>query len=188
AAFESAHCENVGRLPGSCGSRLACWRSRLHCGVVAKLHQLWPPGEAALIDAMVIGEEAFIDRDTRVDFQRSGTYHVLVVSGMNVSILAFAAFWMLRRMHLGEISATLLTVGLCCCYAFLTEVGAPVWRATLMCAIFLGTRLLYRDRAMVNAVGAAALGLLIFDPRQLFTASFQMTILCVLIVAAIGIP
>src|SRR5258708_17771183 len=50
------------------------------------------------------------------------------------------------------------------------------------------SRLLYRDRAMVNALGAAALGLLAFDPRQLFTASFQMTFICVLIVAAIGLP
>ncbi len=48
---------------------------------------------------MVIGEEAFIDRDTRTDFQRSGTYHVLVVSGMNVSILAFVVFWTLRRLR-----------------------------------------------------------------------------------------
>ena len=57
-----------------------------------------------------------------------------------------------------------------------------------MCAVYLGTRLLYRDRAMVNALGAAALGLLVLDPRQLFTASFQMTFVCVLIVAAIGVP
>lgn len=41
---------------------------------------------------------------------------------------------------------------------------------------------------MVNALGAAAIGLLVFDPRQLFTASFQMTFACVLIVSAIGIP
>jgi competence protein ComEC len=57
-----------------------------------------------------------------------------------------------------------------------------------MCAIYLGTRLLYRERAMVNALGAAALGPLILDPRQLFTASFQMTFVCALIVAAIGLP
>jgi competence protein ComEC len=57
-----------------------------------------------------------------------------------------------------------------------------------MCAVYLGTRLLYRDRAMVNALGAAALGVLLFDPCQLFTASFQMTFVCVLIVAAIGVP
>jgi competence protein ComEC len=188
AALGSTKIENVERLPGFAGSHLTLWRSRLHRAVVAKVHELWPPREAALIDAMVIGEESFIDRDTRADFQRSGTYHVLVVSGMNVTILAFVTFWTLRRLRLGDIPATLLTVAFCVAYAFITEVGAPVWRATLMCAIYLCTRLLYRDRAMVNAVGAAALGLLVFDPRQLFTASFQMTFVCVLIVAAIGIP
>ena len=160
----------------------------MQASVIAKVHQLWPPRGAALIDAMIIGEEAFIDRDTRVDFQRSGTYHILVVSGMNVSILAFVVFWTLRRLRVGDVPATLLTVASGAGYAFITEVGAPVWRATLMCSVYLGTRLLYRDRAMTNALGAAAFGLLVFDPRQLFTASFQMTFLCVLIVAAIGIP
>jgi competence protein ComEC len=188
AALASAKGEEVEVLPGFAGSRLELWRTRVHSSIIAKVHALWPPPQAALIDAMVIGEEAFIDRDTRVDFQRSGTYHILVVSGMNVTILAFVAFWTLRRLRLGEIPATLLTIIFCVAYAFLTEVGAPVWRATLMCAIYLGTRMLYRDRAMINALGAAALGLLVFDPRQLFTASFQMTFLCVLIVAAIGLP
>jgi competence protein ComEC len=188
AALGSAKAGSVQPLPGFSGSRIEAWRHRAHASVVAKIHQLWPARTAALIDAMVIGEEAFIDRDTRVDFQRSGTYHVLIVSGMNVSILAFVVFWALRRLRVGDIPATLLTVGACAAYAFLTEVGAPVWRATLMCAIYLATRLLFRDRAMLNALGAAALGLLIIDPRQLFTASFQMTFLCVLIVAAIGLP
>jgi len=188
AALGSAKLEDVEMLPGFHGTQLARWRSRLHRSVIAKVHELWPAREAALIDAMVIGEEAFIDRDTRVDFQRSGTYHVLVVSGMNVSILAFVSFWVFRRMRLNEWIATIATVSLCVAYASITDVGPPVWRATLMCSLYLATRLLYRERAMTNAVGAAALGLLIFDPRQLFTASFQMTFLCVLIVAAIGVP
>ena len=188
AALGSAKVEDVQLLPGFAGSRVELWRTRIHSSIIAKVHALWPPPQAALIDAMVIGEEAFIDRDTRVDFQRSGTYHILVVSGMNVTILAFVVFWTLRRLQVGDIPATLLTILFCVAYAFLTEVGAPVWRATLMCAIYLGTHLLYRDRAMINALGAAALGLLVFDPRQLFTASFQMTFVCVLIVAAIGLP
>ena len=188
AALGSTRADDVQRLPGFVGSTLQSWRSRAHRGIVAKVHDLWPAHDAALIDAMVIGEEAFIERDTRADFQRSGTFHVLVVSGMNVSILAFVVFWTMRRLRLGEIPCTIATIGFCVLYALVTEVGAPVWRATLMCAVYLGTRLLYRDRAMVNAIGAAALGLLLFDPRQLFTASFQMTFVCVLIVAAIGIP
>jgi competence protein ComEC len=107
---------------------------------------------------------------------------------MNVSILAFVVFRTLRRLRVTDIASTLLTIALCVAYAFVTEVGAPVWRATLMCAVYLLTRLLYRDRGMLNAIGAAALALLIYDPRQIFTASFQMTFLCVLIVGAIGLP
>jgi competence protein ComEC len=188
AALGSAKEANVEPLPGFTGSRVNLWRSRMHRDVIAEVHELWPARQAGLIDAMLIGEEAFIDRDTRADFQRSGTYHVLVVSGMNVTILAFVVFWTLRRLHLGDLPATILTLTLCFAYAFVTEVGAPVWRATLMCAVYLITRLLYRDRAMINTLGAAALVLLVFDPRQLFTASFQMTFVCVLIVAGIGIP
>lgn len=188
AALGSAKSQDVQLLPGLSGSRLARCRSRLHQSVVAKVHQIWPAREAALIDAMLIGEDAFIDRDTRTDFQRSGTYHVLVVSGMNVSILAFVVFWTLRRLRMGEIPATFATVAFCVGYAFITEVGAPVWRATLMCAVYLGSRLLYRDRAMLNAIGASAIAILIFDPRQLGTASFQMTFVCVMVVAGIGIP
>lgn len=188
AALGWAKVEDIELLSGFAGSRIEWWRSRLHRNVIAKVHELWPPREAALIDAMVVGEDAFIDRDTRTDFQRSGTYHVLVVSGMNVSILAWVVFWTLRRMRVSEIPATLLTIGMCIGYALITEVGAPVWRATLMCAVYLLTRLLYRERAMVNAIGTAALALLIYDPRQILTPSFQMTFLCVLIVGAIAVP
>ena len=188
AALASAKSENVELLPGFSGNRIAAWRSLAHRAIVAKVHELWPAREAALLDAMLIGEEAFIDRDTRADFQRSGSYHVLVVSGMNVSILAFVVFWTLRRLRLGDIPATMITIAICAAYAFLTDVGPPVWRATLMCSVYLLTRLLYRDRAMLNALGTAALSLLILDPRQLFTASFQMTFLCVLIVAGIALP
>ena len=188
AALGSAKVQEIELLPGFTGSRMEWWRTRVHRSVIAKVHELWPAREAALIDAMMIGEDAFIDRDTRTDFQRSGTYHVLVVSGMNVSILAFVVFWTLRRLHFSDIPATLITIFLCVAYAFMTEVGAPVWRATLMCAVYLLTRLLYRERAMVNGIGTAALALLIYDPRQILTASFQMTFICVLIVAAIGVP
>jgi competence protein ComEC len=187
-ALASAKAEDLEVLPGFAGTRVELLRDRIHSSIVAKVRALWPPQPAALLNAMLIGEDAFLDRDTRVDFQRSGTYHILVVSGMNVTILAFVVFWSLRRLGISELAATLLTIFSCAAYASVTEVGAPVWRATLMCAIYLATRLLYRERAMVNALGTAALGLLIFDPRQLFTASFQMTFLCVLIVAAIGIP
>jgi len=137
---------------------------------------------------MVIGEDAFISRDLRVDFQRSGTYHVLVVSGMNVGILAFVTCRVLRRLRMSELVASTVTLLLAISYALLTDVGVPIWRATLMLALYLGARLLYREKSMLNAVGAAGLGLLVVNPQVLFGPSFQLTFLCVLLIVAVGVP
>jgi len=60
------------------------------------------------MDAAVIGESAFLTPETKTDFQRSGTYHILVVSGMNVSIPAFVVFWVMRRVRLGTLRPAFL--------------------------------------------------------------------------------
>lgn len=187
-AGASVKYSKVETLQGFAGNRIERWRERVHRSVLRKIHALWPERMAGLMDAIVIGEETFVERPTRVDFQRSGTYHVLVVSGMNVSILAMFALWSLRRLGCGEVAASGCAIVLILAYAVLTKEGPPVWRAALMFAAYLCTRLLYRDRAMLNTLGATALILLIADPRVLFGASFQMTFLCVALVAGIGIP
>ncbi len=188
AAVGSAKAASVERLPGFYGSGWELFRTRVHRSVVSKVHSIWPAQRAALIDAMVIGEDAFLTPAIRRDFQRSGTYHVLVVSGMNVGILAVVIFWTLRRLRLGEVAAAASAVLASVMYALLTNVGAPIWRATLMLAIYLVARFLYRGRSMMNTLGVVALVLLTLNPRALFGASFQLTFLSVLLIAAIGVP
>jgi competence protein ComEC len=178
----------VAVLPGFAGSQLERLRQRVHRSIVQRIHALWKEEDAALMDAAVIGESGFVTPSTRLDFQRSGTYHILVVSGMNVSILAFVGFVVMRRLHLNEVLASFLTVGLCTAYALVTEVGPPVWRAVLMLTVYLVVRLLYRGRSIPNAVGAAALAVMAADPKSLLGASFQLTFLSVWILGAIVLP
>jgi competence protein ComEC len=184
----SAEAAEIERLPGFSGSRMELWRTRVHASIIAKIHELWPAEQASLMDAMVLGEESFLRNATRTEYQRSGTYHVLVVSGMNLSILAVAIFWALRQVRVDPAVAAVVTVVVSFAYAFVVGVGPPVWRAALMLATYLGARLLYRERNMMNAIGAAALGVLIVDPRALFGASFELTFLAVFIIAGIGSP
>jgi competence protein ComEC len=175
-------------LSGFVGNRLERMRQRVHRSLVGKIHALWSPEDAALMDAAVVGESAFLTPATRLDFQRSGTYHILVVSGMNVSILAFVVFWVMRRLRLSNVLASVLTVMLCTAYAFVTDVGPPVWRAVLMLTVYLGVRLLYRGRSVLNALGAAALGVMVMDPKSFLGASFQLTFLSVWVLGAIAVP
>ena len=184
----SARASSVEVLPGFVGSRIGLWRSAARRSVLAHIMQLWPGERGALMQAMLIGGRAFFGRDIKTDFQRTGTYHILVVSGINVGILAFAAFWMLRRLPMGETWATITTILLSWGYAFLADLGSPIVRATITLDIYLLTRLLFRDRAALNGLGIAALGILLVNPRTLFEASFQLTFLSVIAVAGIAVP
>ncbi|HXM62721.1 MAG TPA: ComEC/Rec2 family competence protein [Terriglobales bacterium] len=187
-AIGSTKLETVELLPGFAGSRAELWRTRVRRSLIGRIHILWKPDESALLDAILIGENSFLGRETLTDFQRTGTYHILVISGLKVAILALVIFWLLRRMRVGDLVASAITILLTVAYAVLTDVGAPVWRATLMLALYLSTRLLYRRKSILNTIGAAALALLIVDPTALLGASFQLTFLCVLVIAGISAP
>jgi competence protein ComEC len=94
----------------------------------------------------------------------------------------------LRRLRVSDLVASTITILLMVAYALLTDVGAPVWRATLMLALYLCARLLYRRKSILNTIGAAALALLVVDPAALLGASFQLSFLCVLMIAGIATP
>ncbi|PYX06219.1 MAG: hypothetical protein DMG85_13695 [Acidobacteria bacterium] len=69
-ALGSVKTERVELLTGVFGNRAELWRTRVHRSIIEKVRSLWSPAQAGLVDAMVIGEDAFISRDLRVDFQR----------------------------------------------------------------------------------------------------------------------
>jgi len=187
-ALASTKNENVEVLPGFIGHRGELWRTRVYRSVVDQIQRLWSGQQAALMEAILIGDNAFVRRDLLLDFQRTGTYHVLVISGLKVGILALVTFWLLRRLRVNGVVSSGITVLLIVAYACLTDVGVPVWRATLMLMLYLCAKALYRSRAVLNTIAAAALALLLIDPAALLSAGFQLSFLCVLIITGIGTP
>jgi ComEC/Rec2-related protein len=141
-----------------------------------------------MLNAMLFGDRAGLNKTQRVGFERTGSFHLFVVSGMHVGLLAGLAFWLARRLKLREWLATFVTIALTFGYSLLTGFGAPVQRALFMTAVFLLARLLSRERNVLNALGAAALGVLVWSPGALFEASFQMTFLAIVAIGGIAVP
>jgi competence protein ComEC len=146
------------------------------------------PDDAGMLNAMLFGDRSSLDRQLRVGFERTGSFHLFVVSGMHVALLAGLVFWIARRLRLHNWLATIVTLALTYAYALLTGFGVPVQRALLMTTVFLLARLLSRERSVLNALGAAALAVVVWSPRALFEASFQMTFLAIVAIAGIAIP
>ncbi|HEX3155244.1 MAG TPA: ComEC/Rec2 family competence protein, partial [Candidatus Angelobacter sp.] len=190
SALASAKSSNIEVVSGASGSRLGFWRSRVRNSILQHIHQsgLWSTEDAAIFAAMIVGDDSLLLRGVREEFQQTGVYHLLVVSGMNVALLAFAIFWVARRLRLPEWPASLLTIALSVFYAYIAGMGVPIMRAVLMLSLFLVARLLYRDRSGLNATGFAALVVLVLSPAALFEPGFQLTFLALLAITGISLP
>ena len=144
--------------------------------------------DAAMLTAMLTGDRTLLGHRLRVGFERTGSFHLLVVSGMHLAIFAGIVFFIARRLRLPRTWASLATIALSLAYALFTGFGQPVQRAFWMVALYLLGRMLWRERHPLNAIGFAALVMLGVNPAALLDAGFQMTLLSVLAVAGIAVP
>ncbi len=146
------------------------------------------PDDAIMLSAMVAGDRTYLTHELRVGFERTGSFHMLVVSGLHLAILAGCVFWITRRLRLPRAPATFLTIFASFAYALFTGFATPVRRSLLMITLYLLGRLVYRERSPMNTIGFAALCLLALSPRSLLDASLQMTLLAVVAIAGIAAP
>lgn len=144
--------------------------------------------DTGVLSAMLFGDRTRLQHTMRSAFERTGSFHLLVVSGLHITIVIGLIFWLARRLRLGQMPATIVAILLALPYAFLTGFAPPVQRALWLSAVYLVSRILYRERAALNAIGIAAIGVLIYRPSALFESGFQMTFLAVLVIAGVAAP
>jgi len=192
--------DHVDRLGADSSHSLACRLSALQHASSARLlalpaamRRLPAPlhltqDDAIMLAAMVTGDRTYLTRSLRVGFERTGSFHMLVVSGFHLAIVAGCIFWLARRLRLPRVPATLLTILASFAYALFTGFATPVQRSLWMVTLYLLGRLLYRERSPLNTIGFAALCLMAVSPRSLFDASLQMTLLAVIAIAGIAAP
>jgi competence protein ComEC len=144
--------------------------------------------DAVMLSAMVAGDRTYLTHALRVGFERTGSFHMLVVSGLHLAIVAGCLFWIFKRLRLPRVPATLLTIATSFAYALFTGFATPVQRSLWMVTLYLLGRLLYRERSPLNTIGFAALCLLVVSPRSLFDSSLQMTLLAVVAIAGVAAP
>jgi competence protein ComEC len=137
---------------------------------------------------MVAGDRTYLTPSLRVGFERTGSFHMLVVSGFHLAIVAACIFWLARRLRIPQAPATLVTIAASFAYALFTGFATPVQRSLWMVTLYLLARLVYRDRSPLNTIGFAALCLLAVSPRSLFDSGLQMTLLAVVSIAGIAAP
>ncbi len=177
-------------LPGRCGSRFWKVIFDLRSAALHRLDKLYPGDTYAsgMTQAILVGESSNLEKVWTEHFRRTGTYHTIVISGLHVTVLAGFLLFLLRMCMVPEsfaLGATMLASWL---YAFVAGWQAPAIRSAAGFALFVFLRYIYRRSRLLNVLAAVALGFVVFDPEQLFDASFQLSFLAVALIGALAVP
>lgn len=136
-----------------------------------------PPEAASVLGGVVLGEKKSVPPGLKAAFQDSGAMHLLVASGSNVGFVVAVVYFLCSRLGFRRRYAGLAALGLAGFYVLAAGLDAPLVRAYLMFSAGLCAWLLRREAGAFHALTAAALAILLFSPRSLFDAGFQMSFL-----------
>lgn len=188
--FWTASASAVRVQPGVCGTRAAAFIYGLRSSALARLEQLYAgkPYETGMMQGILIGESARMDKVWTEHFRSTGTIHALVISGTHVAILSAFFLFLLRLCLVKESRAMFLTVIAGWLYALVTGWEAPVIRSAAGLTLFLAGRLAFRERRIVNLLAAIGIAFLVCDPAQMLEASFQLSFLAVGFIAVFAVP
>lgn len=177
-------------LPGRCGSRFMAAIFAMRVAALNRIDRLYQGNAYAtgIMEATLIGESSKLEKIWTDHFRRTGTYHMLVIDGLHVTILAAFLLFLLRICFVPELTALAMTACGAWLYALVAGFHAPSVRAAGGFTLYLACRFFYRRRRLLNLLAAAAIVYLLFDPTQLFDAGFQLSFLSVAAIAALAVP
>jgi competence protein ComEC len=177
--------------------RLDRWRGILRDAALRSIQQ---PGLGIYL-GIIIGERGYLQQELQEWFMVTGTVHLLSISGSHLGLVALVVFWsakwgilrlpaplllgLSRKLPPSRIAILLAwpTVAL---YAVLAGAELATIRSLVMITLGLIAVWLGHERQLHHAMAAAALVIVLHDPRAIFDISFQLSFLSVLMILQTG--
>lgn len=140
---------------------------------------------AGAITAFANGDQNSVtDAQWRV-FQRTGTTHLIAISGMNIGLVSGIVFLLVRWLWSwtgsgvlrlpAQKAAAASALGAALFYAALAGFAIPVQRALIMLTVVLGALLLQRNVRSSHLLAVALLAVLLYDPLAVMAPGFWLS-------------
>ena len=133
---------------------------------------------AAVTKAVLLGDATGIEYNLYNNIRRGGIAHIFAVSGLHVGSLFAFCLLLLKKTRMKELHSALqfaFVAVVLYTYAGVCAFSASVVRAMVICLVGYFAKLLQVKVDFLQALGAAAICILLFNPSALFTVGFQLS-------------
>jgi len=154
------------------------WIYSLRERLSTSLARALPEPQGSLAQGILLGLRGNIPDSLNQAFSRTGTAHILAISGLNISIV-IAMFLSLGILVFGRQRSIYIWLALAFTwlYTLLAGMNPPVIRAAIMGSLFLIAVYLGRQGSAIIALAFAAAVMVGIQPQLLWSVSFQLSFL-----------
>lgn len=138
-----------------------------------------------LLYAMTLGWKTTLNGEVAEPFMRSGTMHIFAISGLHVALIAAILVQLFRMFNVPRSGCGLIVIPVLWGYAAATGWQPSATRATVMMSVIIAGWALKRPSHLLNSVCAAGFLILLYDPRELFHAGFQLSFAVVISIVSL---
>lgn len=151
-----------------------------------------PAVARAALSGIVTGDRSDVPEELDARWRATGIFHVLSVSGLHLAVIAGLAFLVLRKLVAGSpwggrtrparwAAPPALVIAVV--YTLVTGAQLATLRALIVVALVLVAAMLERPIRLIDALGVAALAMLVWRPSDLFDPSFQLSFTAAIVLA-----
>lgn len=148
----------------------------------------FPNKSGGLIIAMLTGDKNHIDGELYNAFKKSGTAHLLAVSGMHLSVWIMFLTLILGDKIKRKWYANLLLAVSVVFIMFIAAFSPSVMRAGIMCLVTILGKHISRESDGLNSLGFASAVMLFYNPYLAVNVGFQLSFLSVLAIFTLAVP
>lgn len=142
--------------------------------------------QARLASAILLGNRSDLPSEMVERFQETGTIHILVVSGLHVSMLTVLLNALMCPLPFHKNVRILLIAGIILVYVAVTGWQPPAVRAGILSAVGAIAYLRNQKILSFNVLGTAGIAVLLYNPSDLFNAGTQLSFLTVGVIVAVS--
>lgn len=138
------------------------------------INRLLPEPQAALLNGILLGLQSGIPKALYDQFNATGSSHVIVISGSNISMVV-GILLLAGQKLLGKQKAALVALLGVAFYTVMVGANAAVVRAALMGGLYVLAMALGRPNMALNSLFVSALVMTAINPFALWDAGFQLS-------------